>query len=252
MTWTRGRFFDGRSSTPHDVEVQIGIDGVVRVTGAGAARDYRLAEVEISERIGNTPRTLRFPDGSACEITDNEAIDTALEQLDAVSPQHRVHQIESRWHYALLAGAALVVVAWATIQFGIPAAARHVAMAMPTATDHELGRQSLELLDSTSREMVDVKVVPDLLQVIALRARLEDLDGIPVININEPPLQGFNSLVKRAIDIGLSSAALAILSVPIAIIGCASAARTSTRRTQSPSESVGRARLGRASSNSKG
>ena len=43
-----------------------------------------------------------------------------------------------------------------------------------------------------------MKVVPDLLQVIALRARLEDLDGVPVININDVPLQGFNSVVKRA------------------------------------------------------
>ena len=40
--------------------------------------------------------------------------------------------------------------------------------------------------------------MPDLLQVIALRARLEDLDGVPVININDVPLQGFNSIVKRA------------------------------------------------------
>jgi Zn-dependent protease with chaperone function len=152
MTWTRGRFFDGRSSTPHDVEVQIGIDGAVRVTGAGPPRDYRLSEVEISERIGSTPRMLRFPDGSVCEMADNEAIDAALEQLDAVSQQHRIHRLENRWHYALLAGVALVVVAWATIQFGIPAAARHVAMAMPAATDHALGRQSLELLDSTMLE----------------------------------------------------------------------------------------------------
>ena len=51
----------------------------------------------------------------------------------------------------------------------------------------------IELLESTSREMVDVKVVPDLLQVIALRARLEDLDGVPVINVNDVPLQGFNA-----------------------------------------------------------
>ena len=76
----------------------------------------------------------------------------------------------------------------------------------------------LELLESTSREVVDVKVVPDLLQVIALRARLEDLDGIPVININEPPLQGFNSLVKRAIDIAISAAALAFFAVPLTVI----------------------------------
>ena len=67
----------------------------------------------------------------------------------------------------------------------------------------------LQLIESTSRECVDVKVVPDLLQVIALRARLEDLDGVPVININDVPLQGFNTIVKRAIDIAISAAALA-------------------------------------------
>ena len=57
--------------------------------------------------------------------------------------------------------------------------------------------QMIDLIEATSRECIDVKVVPDLLQVIALRARLEDLDGVPVINVNDVPLQGFNSLVKR-------------------------------------------------------
>ncbi len=66
--------------------------------------------------------------------------------------------------------------------------------------------------------MVDVKVVPDLLQVIALRARLEDLDGVPVININDVPLQGLNSAIKRALDIAISAAALAVLSLPLLII----------------------------------
>jgi Undecaprenyl-phosphate glucose phosphotransferase len=78
--------------------------------------------------------------------------------------------------------------------------------------------QMLELIESTSRQCVDVKVVPDLLQVIALRARLEDLDGVPVININDVPLQGFNSIVKRGIDIALSAAGLALLTIPLGII----------------------------------
>jgi Undecaprenyl-phosphate glucose phosphotransferase len=90
----------------------------------------------------------------------------------------------------------------------------HLYVALPP----EEHVRMLELLESTSREMVDVKVVPDLLQVIALRARLEDLDGIPVININEPPLQGFNSIVKRAIDVAISTVALALLAIPLAII----------------------------------
>ena len=90
----------------------------------------------------------------------------------------------------------------------------HLYVALPP----EQHLQMLGLIESTSRECVDVKVVPDLLQVIALRARLEDLDGVPVININDVPLQGFNSIVKRGIDVVISSFALALLCIPLAII----------------------------------
>jgi Undecaprenyl-phosphate glucose phosphotransferase len=90
----------------------------------------------------------------------------------------------------------------------------HLYVALPP----EQHIRMLELLEIASRECVDVKVVPDLLQVIALRARLEDLDGVPVININDVPLQGFNAIVKRAIDIGISTAGLVALSMPLAII----------------------------------
>ena len=90
----------------------------------------------------------------------------------------------------------------------------HLYIALPP----EQHVQMLQLIESTSRECVDVKVVPDLLQVIALRARLEDLDGVPVININDVPLQGFNSIVKRAIDIAISSAALLALAIPFWLI----------------------------------
>ena len=90
----------------------------------------------------------------------------------------------------------------------------HLYVALPP----EQHVRMLELLDSTSREMVDVKVVPDLLQVIALRARLEDLDGVPVINVNDIPLQGFNSALKRALDIVISSVGLVVLAVPIGVL----------------------------------
>jgi Undecaprenyl-phosphate glucose phosphotransferase len=90
----------------------------------------------------------------------------------------------------------------------------HLYVALPP----EQHVKTIELLDITSRECIDVKVVPDILQVIALRARLEDLDGVPVININEPSLQGVNALVKRAIDIAISSAALIVFAIPIAVL----------------------------------
>ena len=90
----------------------------------------------------------------------------------------------------------------------------HLYVALPP----EQHLRMLELLESTSREMVDVKVVPDLLQVIALRARLEDLDGVPIINVNDVSLQGFNTALKRAIDIAISGLALVAMAVPLALL----------------------------------
>ena len=90
----------------------------------------------------------------------------------------------------------------------------HLYVALPLEEHPKL----LDLVEITSRECIDVKIVPDLLQFITLRARLEDLDGLPIININDVPLQGFNAWLKRVIDIGLSAAALLVLAIPLAII----------------------------------
>ncbi len=79
----------------------------------------------------------------------------------------------------------------------------------------------LSLIEVANRECIDVKVIPDLLQFIALRAKLEDLDGLPVININDVPLQGLSGAVKRVVDIGVSVGALSILAVPFAAIAAA-------------------------------
>ncbi|MBE3071596.1 MAG: undecaprenyl-phosphate glucose phosphotransferase [Chloroflexi bacterium] len=77
----------------------------------------------------------------------------------------------------------------------------------------------LDVIEAASRELLDIKVVPDLLQVIALRARLEELDGIPIVNITDVPLQGLNSALKRAIDLAISAVALLALVVPGVVIG---------------------------------
>jgi Undecaprenyl-phosphate glucose phosphotransferase len=76
----------------------------------------------------------------------------------------------------------------------------------------------LEVIGAASRECVDVKIVPDLLQFIALRASLEDLDGIPIININSVPLEGFNGALKRGVDVLVSMTALVALAVPLGLI----------------------------------
>ncbi len=76
----------------------------------------------------------------------------------------------------------------------------------------------LGVVEFASREGVDVHIVPDLLQVLALRARLQDFDGLPIISINDVPLRGINSVIKRATDLVVSAAVLLAGAIPALII----------------------------------
>ena len=102
-------------------------------------------------------------------------------------------------------------------EIAVREAVDHLYIALPP----EQHVQMISLLDSTSRELVDVKVVPDLLQVIALRARLWDLDGVPVIDVNDVPLQGFNAIVKRSLDFVIAGGGLLVLALPLALVALA-------------------------------
>ncbi len=83
-------------------------------------------------------------------------------------------------------------------------------IALPLSSYQEI----LDLLKLVSNEIVEVKVVPDLLQHITLRAAVEDLDGVPIVNLSATPLRGVGSVVKRGLDIAASLSCI-ILFAPV-------------------------------------
>lgn len=74
--------------------------------------------------------------------------------------------------------------------------------------------ETLKLLRDVSNEMIEIKVIPDLLQQVTLRAGVEDFDGVPIVNLSITPLRGFGSLVKRSMDITAALGCL-ILFAPL-------------------------------------
>ena len=85
-----------------------------------------------------------------------------------------------------------------------------VIIALPLAAHH----RTVQLIRRAGQLLVDVKVVPDLLQYYVMRAGIEDLDGLPMINLTQMPLQGVNQLVKRGFDI-VVSAAMLLAALPL-------------------------------------
>src|SRR5262245_46008860 len=76
----------------------------------------------------------------------------------------------------------------------------------------EAHRTMLSVLKEVGRTVADVRVVPDLLQHITFRAGVEDLAGLPVVHLTQVPLSGWMIMVKRTVDVAVSSAALVALS----------------------------------------
>ena len=76
----------------------------------------------------------------------------------------------------------------------------------------------LGVVEFASRECINVHVVPDLLQFIALRARLEDLDGLPLISVNDVPLRGMNNVLKRTVDVVLSLGVIIVGMIPALLV----------------------------------
>jgi len=72
--------------------------------------------------------------------------------------------------------------------------------------------RTVKLVRRAGKLLVDIKVVPDVLQYYVMRAGIEDLDGLPLINLTRIPLQGWNQIVKRAFDIFGSAMLLLVTS----------------------------------------
>jgi exopolysaccharide biosynthesis polyprenyl glycosylphosphotransferase len=81
-------------------------------------------------------------------------------------------------------------------------------VALPMGAQHK----TIKLLKAAEPLLLAVQVVPDLLQYYALRAGVEDLDGIPVINLTQIPLAGWNTLLKRGMDLAIASVSLVLLA----------------------------------------
>ena len=89
----------------------------------------------------------------------------------------------------------------------------HVFVALPHASSQAM----MSLLDRLVRVIVSIHVVPDLLQFMVLRSRVEDIDGLPTINLSETPLEGWSRFVKRAFDLVVGFAAF-LFFLPVMLV----------------------------------
>lgn len=142
-------YYDGLSSRPHSVELELDDAGVVHLYGLAAPRSHPVSSIRVSPRIGDTVRSITFPDDARAESRDHDALDALGARAGHGKALHWVHLVESRWKSALLAAGILVLFIAAGVRWGIPVAAKRLAEAIPPALAYDLGKSTLVILDRT-------------------------------------------------------------------------------------------------------
>lgn len=81
--------------------------------------------------------------------------------------------------------------------------------------DHKRLQNVVEFCDS---EGFDCRIVPDMVDLITSHARIDDMDGMPVLTLRDIPLKnGYNRFLKRSFDIVFSLLVI-VLSFPVWIV----------------------------------
>ena len=140
------RYYDGRTSAATEVRLSFGRGGLVTLTGANQHTSYTLEDLDISTRIGDTPRLIGFPDGGKCEVNDNDAIDRVL-KTQTGKRGGWLHTLESHFLFVLIALVGTIAVSTLTFKYGLPWLAERSAHALPQSVDRNLGKGTLEILD---------------------------------------------------------------------------------------------------------
>ena len=86
------------------------------------------------------------------------------------------------------------------------------------ALRHDDNRRLAGVLDRLAGTLVDVNVVPDLLEYHFLRHDVRQIGSLPIVNLTHSPQSGWNATMKRVFDIIAALVALVVLSPLMVLI----------------------------------
>lgn len=141
-----GFYYNGKDSSRKTVTAER-VDDLLRVTTPQEVIEYPLSSTHITDRIGDSPRIIKFPDGASLESTDHSEIDTLLSSIGRDKVGTVIHKIENKWKYVSIALFFTIMFTLGFIQYGIPAIAHKIAYALPLKTNQLIAQHSLEFLD---------------------------------------------------------------------------------------------------------
>ena len=149
-----GFWYSGQSSSRQRAELHVSGKRYVLILQESSESDGPeknhglLSDLSVSDRVGNIPRKLYWPDGAMLESRDNHLIDQALSSAKHPQANRQIfHRLENSGRFALFSLVLALLLAGAFFKWGVPLAAKHAAMRMPLSFSETISKGTFETLE---------------------------------------------------------------------------------------------------------
>jgi exopolysaccharide biosynthesis polyprenyl glycosylphosphotransferase len=95
---------------------------------------------------------------------------------------------------------------------------KHRLAALFIVLPHELQPRVIEIVNSTEHRPVELKFVPDMIDVISSSTKVSQLGEMPVIGLRELPLTDWDIIIKSAFDFTLAMLGIILISPLLLVI----------------------------------
>ncbi len=88
-------------------------------------------------------------------------------------------------------------------------------------TDTRIPRSKImDIILECEKRMIEFRLVADLLGMVTSQVDMRTIDGVPLLGLKESPLsEGYNRVIKRAVDVVLSAVGIVVLAPLFLVIG---------------------------------
>ncbi len=217
MISIQGVYYDGNSSRKIDSEITFDDFGNMRLSNRSSNNRFssnktlraepvpalaNFSVVQVSSRVGNTPRYLSFPGGAKFETHDNDSVDDAIKQFGLKDKLRFIHILESHKRYVLVTLIIVVMSSVYLVKEGIPALAKGAAFSLPVSTNSAIATGSLAALDKTFFS------ASDLAEETKKRLTMRFNQVVSASTLQEHDQYDFNLLFRKGNSLGANALAL--------------------------------------------
>jgi Zn-dependent protease with chaperone function len=152
MTDIRGDFYPPGLSARQAARLEVDAQGhaLFKADDGGLLAEQDFDRLEISPRLGDTPRIICLETGARFETRANEAVDRLLERFRQHTGHRLLHRMERHLPLVVLFTLLVGLFVGASILYGIPALSKSIAFRLPPEINRMLGQGTLRLMDEST------------------------------------------------------------------------------------------------------